>query len=195
MKEVHGGDGEPSARLCPLWWTATGTIDMYEQHGACNTGFLYTLPWKPDRPHLPNWQIAERHLRSVGMKLKQDESLEQAYQSVIDDYKSKGYIREVPEEEPKPSSEWFLPHFLVVCPEKATTKVWIIFDGSAQQNGKSLNSESLPGPELQSDIVDILVKFRKESFDFVGDVTQMYRQLILRPVDRPMHRFLYRNLV
>ena len=114
---------------------------------------------------------------------------------MIDDYKSKGYIREDPEEEPKPSSQWFLPHFLVVCPEKATTKVWIIFDGSAQQNGKSLNSESLPGPELQSDIVDILVKFRKESFDLVDDVTQMYRQLILRPVDRPLHRFLYRNLV
>ena len=138
--------------------------------------------------------MAERRLRSVEKKLKQDESLAQAYQSVIDDYKSKGYIREVPEEEPKPSSEWFLPHFPVVRPEKATTKVRIVFDGSAQQNGKSLNSESLPGPKLQSDIVDILLKFRKESFALVGDVTQMYHQLILRPVDRPLHRFLYRNL-
>ena len=82
----------------------------------------------------------------------------------------------------------------MVRPEKATTKVRIIFDGSAQQNGKSLNSESLPGPKLQSDIVDILVKFRKESFALVGDVTQMYHQLILRPVDRPLHRFLYGNL-
>ena len=126
--------------------------------------------------------------------MKQDESLAQAYQSVIDDYKSKGYIRKVPEEEPKPSSEWFLPHFPVVRPEKATTKVRIVFDGSAQQHGKSLNSESLPGPKLQSDIVDILVKFRKESFALVGDVTQMYHQLILRPVDRPLHRFLYRDL-
>ena len=153
------------------------------------------VPWKDDRPHLPsNRQMAERRLRSVEKKLKQDESLAQAYQSVIDDYKSKGYIREVPEEEPKPSSEWFLPHFPVVRPEKATTKVRIVFDGSAQQNGKSLNSESLPGPKLQSDIVDILVKFRKESFALVGDVTQMYHQLILRPVDRPLHRFLYRNL-
>jgi len=96
--------------------------------------------------------------------------------------------------EPKPSSEWFLLHFLVVHPEKSTTKVRIVFDGSAQQGGTSLNSELLPGPKLQSDIVDILVKFRKESFALVGDVTQMYHQLILRPVDRPVHRFLYRNL-
>ena len=94
--------------------------------------------------------MAERRLRSVEKKLKQDESLAQAYQSVIDDYESKGYIREVPQEEPKPSSEWFLPHFPVVRPEKAIIKVRIVFDGSDQQNGKSLNSESLPGPKLQS---------------------------------------------
>ena len=83
----------------------------------------------------------------------------------------------------------------MVHPEEATTKVQIVFDGLARQNGKSLRSESLPGNKLQSDIVDILLKFRKESFALVGDLTQMYHQLILRPVDRPLHRFLYRNLV
>ena len=113
---------------------------------------------------------------------------------MIDDYRTKGYIREVPEEEPKPSSEWFLPHSLVVCPKKATAKVQILFDGSARQNGENWISESLPGPKLQADIVGILVKFRKESFALVGGVTQMYHQLILRPVDRPLHRFLCRNL-
>ena len=256
MKEVRGGDGEPSARLCPLGWTAIGTIDVCGQHKSCSTGFLHTyrmqrsdsndgelnnlmkqfwsleaigitprvdrqltpderlavnkvketmrftgeryevaVPWKHDRPNLEsNRQMAEKRLRSVERKLMQDESLAQAYQSVIDDYIEKGYIREVPKVEPKPASEWFLPHFPVVRPEKSTTKVRIVFDGSAQQDGKSLNTESLPGPKLQSDIVDVLVKFRKESFALVGDVSQMYHQLILRPDDRPLHRFLYRNL-
>ena len=53
----------------------------------------------------------------------QDEKLAQAYQPVVEDYLSKGHIREVPEDEPKPLSEWFLPHFPVVRTEKATTKV------------------------------------------------------------------------
>ena len=83
---------------------------------------------------------------------------------------SKEYIREVPEDEPKPPSEWFLPHFPVVRPEKATTKVRVVFDGSAQQDGKSLNSESLPGLKLQSAIVDVLIKFRKEPIALAGDV-------------------------
>ena len=79
-------------------------------------------------------------------------------------------------------------------PEKATTKVRVVFDGSAQQIGKSLNSISLPCPKLQSDIVDIVVKFRKEPVALVGGVSQVYHQILLRPVDGPLHRFLYRIL-
>ena len=52
---------------------------------------------------------------------------------------------------------------------------------------ESLNSESLPGSKLQSDIVDILVKFRKELVALAGDVSQMYHQILPRPVDRPLH--------
>ena len=71
------------------------------------------LPWKHERPELPsNRQMAETRLHTVEKKLMQDEKL--TYQSVVDDYLSKGYIREVPEDEPKPPSEWFLPHFPVV---------------------------------------------------------------------------------
>ena len=42
MKEVCGGDNEPSARLCPLGWTAIGTIGTYEGLGTSNTGYLNT---------------------------------------------------------------------------------------------------------------------------------------------------------
>ena len=87
--------------------------------------------------------MAETRLHTVvKKKLMNDKKLAKAYQPVVEDYLSKGYIREVPVDEPKPPSEWFLPHFPVVRPEKATTKVRVVFDGSAQQNRKSLNSES-----------------------------------------------------
>ena len=57
-----------------------------------------------------------------------------------------------------------------------------------------MNSESLPGSKLQSNNVDVLVKFRKEPVAMAGDVSQMYHQIHLRPGNRPQHRFLYRNL-
>ena len=57
---------------------------------------------------------------------------------------------------------------------------------------ESLNSESLPGSKLQSDIVDILVKFRKELVALAGDVSQMYHQ-ILPQTSGQAPAFLYRN--
>ena len=56
-----------------------------------------------------------------------------------------------------------------------------------------MNSDSLPGPKLQSDVVDVLVKFRKEPVALAGDVSQMYHQILFRPGDRSLHRFLHRN--
>ena len=88
-----------------------------------------------------------------------------------------------------PGGEWFLPHFSVVRPEKITKKVRIVFDGSATYEGKSLNTESLPGPKLQSQIFDILVAFCKEIVAIVGDIIQMYHQLVLTPKNRAFHRF------
>ena len=43
-------------------------------------------------------------------------------------------------------------------------------------------------------MLSILVRFRKELVALVGDVSQMYHQLVLTLEDRPLHRFLWRNL-
>ncbi|XP_067046580.1 uncharacterized protein [Acropora muricata] len=40
----------------------------------------------------------------------------------------------------------------------------------------------------------ILVRFRKELVALVGDVSQMYHQLALTVEDRPLHKFLWRNM-
>ena len=40
----------------------------------------------------------------------------------------------------------------------------------------------------------ILVRFRKELVALVGDVSQMYHQLVLTLEDRLLHKFLWRNL-
>ena len=87
-----------------------------------------------------------------------------------------------------------LPHFPVIRPDRATTKVRIVFDASAIYQGRSLNTETLTGPKLQSNIFDILVRFRKKLVALAGDVSQMYHQLALQPDDRPFHRFLWLDL-
>ena len=123
--------------------------------------------------------MAKKRLVSTERRLLKDREVSVEYQHVLNDYLERRYIRRVPPDEPKPECEWLLPHFPVVRPGKATTKVRIVFDGSAPFEAKSLNTEALSGPKLQSDIFDILVKFRKELVALVGDISQMYHQLVL----------------
>ena len=141
--------------------------------------------WKEDRPCLiSNRPLAERHLEQVERKLAKDKKIATAYQQVI----------YVPSSEDKSEAEWLLPHFPVIRPDRATTKVSIVFDASAIYQGRSLNMETLTGPKLQSNIFDILVRFRKELVALAGDVSQMYHQLVLQPDNRPFHRFLWQDL-
>lgn len=103
--------------------------------------------------------MAERRLELVEKKFMKDAQFASAYQGVLDEYLKKGYVRVVTPSEPQPDSEWFLLHFPVVRPNRATTKVRIVFDVSAKHNEKSLNTEAPPGPKLQSNIFDILLRF------------------------------------
>lgn len=130
-----------------------------------------------------NQSQAEKRLYSTEQKLQGNNDVRKAYQKVIEEHLQKGYIRRIPDDEPKPPHEWLLPHFPVMRPERSTTKVRIVFDASAQVKGKSLNCEALPGPKLQANLVDILLKFRKELIPLVGDISQMYHQLKLREED------------
>jgi hypothetical protein len=67
---------------------------------------------------------------------------------MIKDYERKGYVQKVPKSnEPEP---WFLPHFPVIRQDRTTTKVRMVLDATAKDNGKCLNDAERPGPKLQS---------------------------------------------
>ena len=171
------------------WKKVTNSLKFDGQH------YEAAVPWRDERLQLPNnLPMAKKRLVSTKRKLMKDKEVAVAYQQVLNDYLDKKYIRRVPDDKPTPECQWLLPHFPVVQPEKATSKVRIVFDGSAPFEGKSLNTEALTGPKLQSDIFDILVKLRKEWVALVGDISQMYYQLVLLPEDQPMHHFLWRNM-
>ena len=160
-----------------------------------NDHYVVAVPWRNERPSLPNNRpLAEKRLESTERKLAKNPEIAESYQKVIEEYLEKNYIRRVPPDEPTPTEEWLLPHFPVVRADRTTTETRIVFDGSAKFQGKSLNSEALPGPKLQADMFSILVRFRKELVALVGDVSQMYHQLALTLEDRPLHRFLWRNM-
>ena len=171
------------------WDKVNNSLKFDGQH------YAVAVLWRDERLQLPNnLPMPKKRLVSTERKLMKDTEIAVAYQQVLNDYLNKKDICHIPDEEPTPECQCLLPHFPVVRPEKATSKVWIVFNGSAPFEGKSLNTEALTGLKLQSDIFDILVKFRKEWVALIVDISQMYHQLVPFLEDRPMHRFLWRNI-
>ena len=171
------------------WHKVSSSIQFENGH------YVVAVPWQDVRPSLPNNRaLAEKRLESTERKLEKNPEIAEAYQKVIEEYLEKNYIHSVLLDEPTPTTEWLLPHFPVLRADRTTMKTRIVFDASAKFRRKSLNSEALPGPKLQADMFSILVRFRKQLVALVGDASQMYHQLVLPLEDRPLHRFLWRNL-
>lgn len=75
-----------------------------------------------------------------------------------------------------------------------THKLRVVFDASAcGSSGPSLNSCSLPGPKLQQDVVDILMRFRVHCHVFTTGICKMYRQIHVLPQYRKYQRILWRE--
>ena len=115
------------------------------------------------------------------------------YQAVVQEYIDLGHAELVPPEEPEPDSSFFMPMHCVMKESSSTTKLRVVFDGSAaSSSGISLNSSLQVGPQLQPTLGKIIMKFRSHPVALSADISKMYRAIELTPKDRDLHRFLWR---
>lgn len=98
------------------------------------------------------------------------------------------------------SHKYFWPPFFnfrplcVVKADNLTTRVRVVFDGSAStMSGLSLNDIILRGPKVQPNILPIILRFRMHPVVVTADVAKMYRQILVHPEDRNLHRIYYRE--
>ena len=90
----------------------------------------------------------------------------------------------------------YLPHQPVIKKEKSTTKVRIVYDGSAtdRSQGKampSLNDCLFKGPCLLKDLAGILMRFRRMPIAITADIEKAFLQICIRASDRDACRFLW----
>ena len=88
----------------------------------------------------------------------------------------------------------YLPHFPVVREDKETTKVRIVYESATRYGGISLNDTMFTGPNLQQDILDVLLRFHRNPVALVADLTEIFSQVIMTMKDRRYHRLLWRGL-
>ena len=86
-----------------------------------------------------------------------------------------------------------MPHHGVVRKDKQTTKLRVVYDGSAPPgDGElSINDCLHPGPNLIPKLLDVLVKFRYHPVALSADIEKAFLMISINKNDRNMLRFLW----
>lgn len=112
----------------------------------------------------------------------------------MQDYENKGHMSLVSTAVKKAKEICVLPHQPVFRTESLTTAIRVVFDASSRtSNGNSLNDKLKTGPNLQTELFAILLKFRAYQFVFTADIEAMYRQILISEEDRHLQRILWRS--
>ena len=159
------------------------------ENGHYEVGML----WKDEDVKLPNNRhMALKRLEYLKSRLQKDETLHQKYQTKIEEHVSKGYATKLKTEEEVTTSArtWYLPHHPVFHPAKPE-KLRVVFDAAAKYEGTSLNDNLFHGPNLANDMIDVLLRFRKENIAVMADIQEMFLQVRVPLDQRDSLRFLW----
>ena len=100
----------------------------------------------------------------------------------MNEYLTMGHMTEVIHN--NESECFYLPHHFVLKDNSSTTKLRVVFDGSAKTSlGLSLNNCLMVGPTVQHDLFSLLLKFRYKQVAIKADIAKMYRQFVVHPED------------
>ena len=75
--------------------------------------------------------------------------------------------------------------------DKETTKVRVVFDGSAKVKGRSLNECLYKGPNLNPLLSNILLIFRAFNIGLSANIEAAFLQISMTPEERDYMRFLW----
>nr|XP_042909547.1 uncharacterized protein LOC122271644 [Parasteatoda tepidariorum] len=159
--------------------------------------YIVQLPFRKDYNELAdNYSLAKQRFRSLWKRFTHDPDLYDRYREIIQDYTSQGIIEIVKPDSIQDECErpiFYLPH-MAVKKESLTTSLRIVFDAAAHEvNELSLNDCLWPGPNLNPNLLDVLIEFRLNRTAFCSDVKQAFLQIGLAEVHKDAVRFFWSN--
>ena len=112
------------------------------------------------------------------------------YKRFMDNLLVKGYAKQ--SEVVQSGKAWYISHHGVYHPSKPG-KIGLVFDCSAEFQGKSINKELLSGSDLINQINGIITRFREEKIAFMADIKAMYYEVLVPDDQQTFLRFLWWN--
>ncbi|XP_018576722.1 uncharacterized protein LOC108915233, partial [Anoplophora glabripennis] len=138
-------------------------------------------------------QTAIRRLQLLEKRLEKNQELKTKYHHFMNEYQAMGHMSEI-KNKVEGDKVFYLPHHPVVRDHSVTTKVRMVFDGSAKTtSGSSLNDLLLVGPTIQPDLIHIILRFRTHQYVLTADIAMMYRQINIHDSDKNLQRICWRK--
>ena len=179
---------------------ATCERHFSETHSRLISGkFSVRLPFKATDPTFPNsFSIAKQSLLRMEKRFVKNSDLESHYKSFFQEYLDLGHMRKLGDETNtsllSACDSYYIPHHGIFQGDPKNLKFRIVFNASAKSSNRiSLNDTLFAGPSLQSNIVDIMIRWRSYPYVYSADIQKMYRQIEIHPDDRNFQRILWRN--
>lgn len=175
-------------RECEAYFTHT----LSRTH---NGRFQVSLPLKGNVNNLGNsLDSAIKRFFALERKLDKNPELKISYSNFIKEYHDLGHMSKVDPAKIEKYPIYYLPHHAVEKSDSLTTKLRVVFDGSAKTSSDiSLNDSLKVGPTIQSDLFSIIIRFRQHNVVITGDIAKMYRQILIEPAQRCLQRIVWRD--
>ena len=140
-----------------------------------------------------SYNLALSRFKNLERKFVKSPGLKEQYSAFIQEYLELKHMTAV-SSLPSDLPIYFLPHHCVHKIDSTTTKLRVVFDGSATTtSGYSLNDLLMAGPTIQPKLFDILIRFRTFPIALTGDICKMYRCIKVSPEDSYLQCILWRN--
>lgn len=177
-------------RNCEIHFETTVTRDA-------NGRFIVKLPLKSEIIHKigETKHQALRRFQTLERKFDKQPSLQSDYSQFINEYIKLGHMKLSPENASSPDLPIiYLPHHAIIKESSVTTKLRVVFDGSAKSDtGVSLNDALMLGPTIQQDLISIILRFRTHKYVLTADIAKMYRQVKVDEAHTQLQRIIWRN--
>ena len=158
--------------------------------------YVVSLPRKDPAPELGFSRPTAFHHFVWNERSLQKKGKLPDYQKALWEYIRMDHAEVIPKQDVEASIDqtFYLPSHGVVKANSTTTKLRVVFDGSAKTSTKvSLNDTLLPTPNLYPLLTDVLLEFRTHHIAVTGDIHKMFREIVLDKRDWDMHRFLAKD--
>ncbi|XP_030757751.1 uncharacterized protein LOC115883521 [Sitophilus oryzae] len=152
--------------------------------------FIVKIPFKNNIEQLGDSRdMALKRFYHLERKFKNNPELKSDYVKFMSEYESLGHMCDDVVDD-----GYYLPHHAVIKNCSITTKCRVVFDASAKSSsGFSLNNVQYVGPTNQQDVFSILTRFRIHEFVLTGDISKMYRQVLIDSNETKFQKIFWRS--